>query len=76
MRATFKLGKVESNSDYTPYQGEVLLRQKTDGTTETLVGDGKTPAKDLFPLISYDLQTRVWNLEQEVKELKKLIEKK
>lgn len=75
MKALFMLGRAKNDSTYVPYLGEILLREETDGRIQTLVGDGKTAAKDLLPLVTYDLHTRVSKLEEEVKNLRSLIQK-
>jgi hypothetical protein len=72
MRAEFMLGKVPKNDPYIPKMGEIVLYDKLgDGTLVTThIGDGKTSAKDLPPLASYDIYERVKILEEEVAKLK------
>lgn len=65
------LGKVPKNDPYIPKMGEVVLYDKLgDGTwVTTHIGDGKTFAKDLPSLASYDIYERVRILEEKLAKL-------
>lgn len=73
MNAYFGLGKAKQGSEYIPRPGEVFLyeRDHINEIWDTRIGDGKTPAKDLPPLASYDIYARVSKLEEEISLLKK-----
>ena len=73
MKALLMLGRAKNDSEYIPYFGEVLLREETNGEVQTLVGDGKTAAKDLLPFFTYDVHKRILKLEEEIKNLKSKI---
>ena len=67
----FKLGKLSKYSEYIPCAGEVVLREDLDrNEIHTLIGDGKTPTKDLPKFLPYDIHERVSRLEEEVRNLK------
>jgi hypothetical protein len=71
MNAYFGIGKAKQGSEYIPRLGEVFLYEK-DAIAQiwdTRIGDGKTPAKDLPPLASYDIYERVRILEEKVVKL-------
>lgn len=74
MGAYFQMGRYGKDSDYTPRLGEVILHEIDDGSGEkqyrTVVGDGKTPVRDLPSLADYDLHERVVRLEREMERLK------
>jgi hypothetical protein len=71
MSAYFGIGKAKQDSEYIPRPGEVFLYEKDtiEQIWDTRIGDGKTPAKDLPPLASYDIYERVRILEEKVAKL-------
>jgi hypothetical protein len=71
MNAYFGVGKAKQGSEYIPRPGEVFLYEKDaiQQIWDTRIGDGKTPAKDLPPLASYDIYERVRILEEKVAKL-------
>lgn len=71
MNAYFGIGKAKQGSEYIPRPGEVFLYEKDpiEQIWDTRIGDGKTPAKDLPPLASYDIYERVRILEEKLAKL-------
>ena len=71
MSAYFNIGKARNNCDHIPRLGEVFLyeRDKELQIWDTRIGNGKTPAKDLPPLASYDIYERVRILEEKIAKL-------
>jgi len=71
MPAYFGIGKARHNSSYVPRLGEVCLYERDSELQvwDARIGDGKTPAKDLPPLASYDIYERVRILEEKIAKL-------
>lgn len=71
MNAYFGIGKAKQGSEYIPRPGEVFLYEKDpiEQIWDTRIGDGKTPAKDLPSLASYDIYERVRILEEKLAKL-------
>ena len=72
MRAHFRIGQYKYGSDYIPRLAEVSIYQriKEFDIWDVVIGDGKTPIKDLPRLANYDIYERVRTLEEEVAKLK------
>ena len=67
-----RLGRASNGSNYVPKVGEIIMYD--DGVNWTArIGDGKTQAKDLPPLLNYDIFKKVADLEKEVEQLKLII---
>lgn len=72
MKAYFRIGRAKTGCDHILRVGEVCQYQYDNNNDlwDTRIGDGKTPIKDLPPLASYDIYTRVSQLEKEIEKLK------
>lgn len=72
MRAYFSIGKYRNGSQYVPRLAEVSIYQRINECDiwDVVIGDGKTPVKDLPRLANYDIYERVAQLEKEILELK------
>lgn len=72
MRAYFSIGKYRNGSQYVPRLAEVNIYQRINECDiwDVVIGDGKTPIKDLPRLANYDIYERVKILEEEISKLK------